>query len=104
MAGNEVMKKPSKAQLKVLKAMRDGQTLVYATWVTGSHWGITHPQGFNSYVNRKTVSALRDGGWIQAAGAPKQINISTRRQEWALTDAGRAALRKALSPSVPEVK
>jgi hypothetical protein len=86
-------KKLSPAQRKVLEAMRDGQTLIYAEWVNGSHWNIAHPQGFNSYVNRKTVYGLRDGGWIKAAGEPQQVNISTRRQEWTLTDSGRSILQ-----------
>lgn len=88
------MKKPTKTQSAVLEAMRDGAKLYRAEWVNDSNWSLTRPQGFSSRVNRSTAEALRAAEWIGPAGTPQQVNISTRRLDFALTDLGRAVIER----------
>jgi hypothetical protein len=77
------MNRPTAAQRKVLEAMRDGRVL---------HWmGGLYPRAFLSAgqatVRTDTVLAMDKAGWVKREG-------EFGKYLYALTDLGRAALRR----------
>mgnify|MGYP001147378614 CR=1 FL=1 len=78
-------KKPTKAQLRVLEAMRDGRAIHWSgglrpyAWLAG---------GRMETVNVMTVLAMRRAGWISGT----ETRVQSIR--YTLTESGRAALGK----------
>lgn len=76
-------KKPTKAQRKVLEAMRGGADIV---WVSGNPPYIRYPQHDTQTIRRNTVSELLRAKLITQAG-------TLGRYWYEITDLGRSTLK-----------
>jgi len=83
--------KPSNAQLKVLRALADGTSII---WRFSEHPFVLRRNGSGSpeTVRSGTLTALLDRAWISRSNhfSDAWTDVSAT---WAITDAGREALK-----------